>query len=429
MTVDCGTTSNNIIEEFNKDDTQIIIIDHHQQGDELPKGCFIVNPNRLDDKSNLKNLAAVGVSFLLIISINRKLKKMNFFKSKSIPNLLNFLDLVALGTICDVVRLDNLNRAFVKQGIKILDKTKNIGLQSLIHSSKIEKKIDEYHLGYVIGPRINAGGRIGKSSKGVDLLLSEKSFHSSYIADELTELNLERQKIEKKVEDMAIKNINNSDKIICVHGPDWHPGVIGIVAGRITEKFAKPSIVISENHVLCKGSARSLPGFNIGSLITKACNEGILTSGGGHKMAGGLSIKIEKITEFKKFISECTINNVIENKKYYDHEINLSLIDKSLYEKINNLSPFGSGNPKPKFLIKKSFVKFPKLVGNNHLSCFLSDIYGNSIKAICFKAFDTKIGDFLLNNNGQLISFIGQININSWNGKDSLQVQIEDVLG
>jgi single-stranded-DNA-specific exonuclease len=427
LTVDCGTTANISIEEATKNGMKIIVVDHHQQGGKLPKNCLIINPNRNKDMSNLNHLAAVGVSFLLLVSIHRKLKEKKIFQKIPEPNLLSFLDLVALGTICDVVKLDNLNRTFVKQGLKVINKTKNFGLRSLIESSGIQNEIDEYHLGYILGPKINAGGRIGDSSKGVELLLSENTGHTLLIADELTKLNIERQKIEKNVENLAITKIVKDDNIICVNGEGWHPGVIGIVAGRLTERFLKPSIVISESSEICKGSARSIPGYNIGELINKAFEDGILENGGGHKMAGGLSIKKEKISLFKSFLKDKSSVLELQNKKYYDHEITLSLINKSLFNLVNNISPFGSGNPKPKFLIKKCFVKYPKLVGNNHLSFYLSDIYGNSVKAISFKAFDNSIGNLVMGSQGKVLDLIGQVNMNYWNGSETLQLQIEDV--
>ena len=427
LTVDCGTTANISIEEATNNGIKIVVVDHHQQGGKLPENCFIINPNRNKDKSNLNHLAAVGVSFLLLVSIHRKLKEKKIFKKTQEPNLLDFLDLVALGTICDVVKLDTLNRAFVKQGLKIINQTKNLGLRSLIESSGIKNEIDEYHLGYVLGPKINAGGRIGDSSKGVELLLSDNPVHTLLISNELTQLNIERQKIEKNVENLAITKINKDDNIICVNGKDWHPGVIGIVAGRLTERFLKPSIVISESPEICKGSARSISGYNIGEIINKAFEDGILENGGGHKMAGGLSIKKEKISLFKSFLKSKSSVLKLQNKKYFDHEITLSLVNKSLFNLVNNISPFGSGNPKPKFLIKKCFVKFPKLVGNNHLSFYLSDIYGNSIKAISFKAFDNPIGNILMESRGKILNLIGQVTMNNWNNIETLQLQIEDV--
>ena len=428
ITVDCGTTSNFVIKKANDEKMTIIVVDHHQQVSDLPNAYSIINPNKNVDNSNLIDLAAVGVTYLLIVSINRKLKKLNFYKNKKEPNLFNYLDFVALGTICDVVKLDLFNRALVKQGIKVLNKTNNLGLQHLIKSSNISDELNEFHLGYVLGPKINAGGRVGKSSKGVELLLSENSSHCMIIADELNKFNEERKKIEKQVEESAIKKILKNKKIICVSGKDWHPGVIGIVAGRLTEKFYKPSIVISEGREVCKGSARSVSGFNIGNLIKLALENGILIDGGGHKMAAGLTIDKKKIPQLIDFVDKNFHEENVSIEKYYDAKIFLSNIDLQMFELINKISPFGSGNSKPKFCFENCFIKFPKLVGNSHVSCLLSDVHGNTVKSIAFKAFENKVGTNLLENKGNKFNVIGQINLNSWNGRESLQILIEDII-
>lgn len=427
ITLDCGTTSNKVIDFCFSRGIEVIVVDHHQQVDKLPN-CLVVNPNRIDDNSKLNNLAAVGVTFLLLISINRYLKIKNFYKHLIEPNLIRYLDLVALGTVCDLVQLDILNRALVIQGIKVINETLNQGIKSLLSTSNLDNKVNEYHLGYIIGPKINAGGRIGNSLRGVELLLSDDISYSKFISNELSELNLKRQKIEKNVEDLATMKVDKTENIICVHSEGWHPGVIGIVASKLTDKFSKPSIVISENDQVCKGSARSIGDFNIGHLISEAYQKGILENGGGHKMAGGLSIQRSKLKEFKDFISKRTSKIKLVKRKYFDARVSLNIVDFSFYNQLKRLSPFGPKNPKPKFCFKKCFVKYPKLVGNNHISCFLSDIFGNVVKAIAFKAFDNNLGKILMDNNGKLITVIGMINENEWNGEINLQIQIEDIL-
>ena len=428
ITVDCGTTAKSVIDLAVKEQLKIIIVDHHQPGNKLPNAFSIINPNQNDDLPNLKNLAAVGVTFLLVVSINRKLRNLNFYHKKSEPNLINYLDLVALGTVCDVVELKGLNRAIVKQGLKVLNNTRNSGLTSLIESSGILKDIDEYHLGYILGPRINAGGRVGKSDKGVELLLTKNKSQAMILANQLSELNLERQKIERKVEESAISKINLKEKILCVNSYGWHEGVIGIVAGKLVDKFMRPSIVISEGDDICKGSARSFGDFDIGYLISQSVEQGILEGGGGHKMAGGLSIKKEKIPLFKKFLNNYVFNKNYRKIKEFDLKLFLSNINLELLQSIKTLAPFGAGNPRPKFCISNCFVKFAKLVGTNHVSCFLCDIYGHNIKAIAFNAYDNKVGESILNNQGELIKVIGMIGLNEWQGKKDLQIQIEDVL-
>ena len=427
MTLDCGTTATESINYIVDRGMQVIVVDHHQQADDIPK-CLIINPNRIDDTSGLKNLAAVGVTFLLLVSINRKLNETNLGPKNKKINLLNYLDLVALGTICDVVPLDLLNRTFVKQGLKILNEMKNVGLKSLCSYLNLSIPIDEYHVGFVIGPKINASGRIGNALRGVDLLLSKNSTKAEIISDELNNLNLQRQKIESNVENQALGMINDTDKIICVSGVNWHPGVLGIVASKLTERFLKPSIVISKNTNLCFGSARSIGDFNIGEFISKAFSDGILEGGGGHQMAGGLQIKSENIALFQKYINSKNHNITLNKIKEFDEFIEVSILNMNFYNSIKILSPFGRNNPKPKFCLKNCFVKFPKLVGNNHVSCFLSDIYGNIVKAIAFKAHDNELGQNLFENNGKLLVIICSLNKNIWDGREEIQLIIEDLI-
>ena len=428
VTLDCGTTSISAINQVAKENVDVIVVDHHLQDLALPSAFAIVNPNKNKDSSNLNNLCATGVVFFLIISINRELKRRSFFVDKS-PNLLKYLDLVALGTVCDVVKLDLVNRAFVKQGLKICNGSKNLGLNSLIENSGIDDQINEYHLGYLIGPRINAGGRVGDSSMGVKLLLEKKQSLSSIFATKLGECNNVRKKVEKEVEISAIKEVDPSDSgIICVSSKDWHLGVIGIVASKLTERFSRPSIVISESDKICKASCRSVSNFNIGELIFRAVEDGILLSGGGHKMAGGFSIKKSNIEKFKKYILkkfDSTKSNVI---KFYDSELRISSISNDFYYLIDRLSPFGPGNPRPKFLLRDCYIRYTKLVGNNHLSCFVEDIYGNRVKGISFGAYDTSLGTLIENKGATGVCLIVSVRMNNWKGMKKTELQIEDML-
>ena len=303
ITLDCGTTAFKEIDFTNKKGVDVIVIDHHKQGKELPKAFAIVNPNKQSDNSNLVNLCAAGVTFFLLVSLNRELKKINFFKDGE-PNLIFFLDLVALGTVCDLVKIDHLNRAFIKQGLRILNHSPNLGVSSILKESKIDSEVTDYHLGFVIGPRINAGGRVGKSSLGAELLLCNENKIANVMALRLGEFNNLRKKIEKAVEIKAVGMVHENDQIICVNSKNWHPGVIGIVASRLVEKFNRPSIVISEDEKLCRASCRSVLNFDIGDLIVKAVGEGLLLNGGGHKMAGGFTILKENIELFKAFLSD-----------------------------------------------------------------------------------------------------------------------------
>ena len=289
FTVDCGTLSFDAINFAKNNKIDVIVLDHHQSEVKLPNAFSIVNPNRLDDKSNLQYLCAVGVSFMFLVSLNRELRNKDWFIKNDIkePNLIEYLDLVSLGTVCDVVPLIGLNRAIVKQGLKVFKSKKNLGLKTLLDICKIEVSPSIYHLGYLLGPRINAGGRVGKCSHGANLLLNKDPKNSYKLASELDQYNKERQMLEK---DLLKKILNQTtdyskEPVLILSGDNWHEGVIGIVAARLKDKFNKPVILISLNGNIGKASARSIVGFDIGSVIISATQEKILLKGGGHKMA------------------------------------------------------------------------------------------------------------------------------------------------
>ena len=427
ITLDCGTTAFNEIDFLNKKGVDIIVIDHHKQSELLPNAFAIVNPNKNDDNSNLVNLCAAGVTFFLLISLNRRLKEIKFFKDR-IPNLILYLDLVALGTVCDLVKIDHVNRAFVKQGLKIINHSSNLGISSIVNESKIENEINDYHLGFVIGPRINAGGRVGKSSLGAELLLCNEKKIANVMALKLGEFNNLRKKIEKKVEYKALEMVEDNEKIICVSSENWHPGVIGIVASRLVEQFNRPSIVISEEEKLCKGSCRSVQNFDISNLIVKAVNEGLLLNGGGHKMAGGFSIEKEKIKKFKDYLSSKYFKVVGEIIKNYDYQLNINNININLYDEIVKLSPFGPGNQKPRFLLANCNLSFIKVVGNKHHSLLIEDNYGNKTKGIVFNSVNHDLGNFLDGFSGESIDLVATLRRNTWNNEISIQLQVEDII-
>ena len=427
ITLDCGTTAFNEIDFLNKKGVDVIVIDHHKQSELLPNAFAIVNPNKNDDNSNLVNLCAAGVTFFLLISLNRRLKEIKFFKDR-IPNLILYLDLVALGTVCDLVKIDHVNRAFVKQGLKIINHSSNLGISSIVNESKIENEINDYHLGFVIGPRINAGGRVGKSSLGAELLLCNEKKIANVMALKLGEFNNLRKKIEKEVEYKALEMVEDNEKIICVSSENWHPGVIGIVASRLVEQFNRPSIVISEEEKLCKGSCRSVQNFDIGNLIVKAVNEGLLLNGGGHKMAGGFSIEKEKIKKFKDYLSSKYFKVVGEIIKNYDYKLNINNINTNLYDEIVKLSPFGPGNQKPRFLLANCNLSFIKVVGNKHHSLLIEDNYGNKTKGIVFNSVNHDLGNFLDSFSGESIDLVATLRRNTWNNEISIQLQVEDII-
>ena len=434
FTVDCGTLSFEPIEFAQTKNVDVIILDHHQSEVSLPKAHSVVNPNRYDDKSNLNYLCAVGVSFMFLVSLNKKLREINWFKKENInePNLMDFLDLVSLGTVCDVVPLIGLNRAMVKQGLKVLKNKKNLGLKTLFEMCKINTQPTPYHLGFVIGPRINAGGRVGKCSHGANLLLNLSSKESFKLANELNEYNNERKELEQKILNAALSLINHqsNDPVIILFGKNWHEGVIGIVASRIKDKFNKPTIIISVNENTGKASARSIVGFDIGSSIIAAVQEKLILKGGGHKMAAGFSIEMSKIDQFKDFIFKRFLNlNKTSHTKaiYLDAEISPSALNLDFFEKINILSPFGAGNPEPRFLLKDLKVLNSKIVGEKHIKSVLLGKDGSAIKTISFNSHSNEIGQFLLNNNKDFFSIVGKLSLNEWNGRRNVEFIIDDI--
>ena len=435
LTVDCGTMSFEAINYANKRKIDVIVLDHHQSKIELPKAHSIINPNQLGDNSALDYLCAAGVCFMTLVSLNSYLRKSKWFVKNDIkePNLLNFLDIVSLGTICDVVPLVGLNRAIVKQGLIILNQKKNLGLKTLIDICKIEKKASTYHLGYVLGPRINAGGRVGKCSHGANLLLNKDPKESFKIASELEGFNKDRKKIEGELLNTVLnivdKNIN--DPVLILSGKNWHEGIIGIIASRLKDKFNKPTIIISLNDKIGKASARSISGFDIGSIILAAVQDNILLKGGGHKMAGGFSIEESKIEIFKNFIIkrfEKKMNNLSnKNNLYLDAIISTSALNLEFFKKVDSLSPFGSGNPEPKFLLENLKVVKSFIVGEKHIKSILTSNDGLSIKTISFNSIDSDLGQFLLTNKTNLFNIAGKLSLNEWKGEKNVEFIIDDI--
>ena len=435
FTVDCGTLSYLPIEYANTKKIDVIVIDHHQSEINLPKAHSIVNPNRFDDRSDLNYLCAAGVCFMFLVALNKRLRENNWFINKSInePDLLNFLDLVSLGTICDVVPLINLNRAFVNQGLKVVNQKKNLGLKTLIEISEIENNLTTYHLGYVLGPRINAGGRVGKSTHGAKLLLNNDSKDAFKISSELNNYNKERQLLEKELlKDIMDKDYGLTDEpVIVLYGENWHEGIIGIIAARIKEKYNKPTFIISTKSGLAKGSARSIYGFDIGTAVIAAVQNKILVRGGGHKMAAGFTLDTDKISEFKNFLIRKfkSININLESKKniFYDTEISPSAINIDFYDKINVLSPFGSGNPEPKFVIKNVRPLNSKIVGEKHIKSVFEGSDSSVFKTITFNCVDNELGSYLLKKNIKNFNILGKLSLNEWRGQKNVEFIIDDI--
>ena len=439
VTTDCGTTAFDVLDKASDDGFDIIIIDHHEAEARLPKVVAVVNPKRLDETLNppyLKYLAAVGVVFLTLVGVNRELKKRGFYEKHDKPDLLSYLDLVALGTVCDVVPLLGLNRAYVKQGLKVISNRQNLGLTTLIDNSSIKERPTVYHLGYVLGPRINAGGRVGDSSVGHRLLCTQSPSEALELSTKLNEFNAERKDIEAHVLNEALEQLEGKPQtypMAFVYGNTWHQGVIGIVAGKLKERYHLPAFVMSIEEDEVKGSARSIEGLDLGALIMTAKEKGLLTKGGGHMMAAGFSLNEDKIEDFKRFVGEYIKQKLSADELVpsidFDAVLSFDGATLDLAEKLSVLAPFGASHAEPKVVIEKIKIIKPSIVGEGHVRCFLAPVLGKgSLKAICFKCVDNMIGNALLNPNDRVFDVLGTLKIDAWMNNKTLQFVIEDLM-
>ncbi len=438
ITVDCGTTAFEVLDYATQHNLPTIVLDHHQAEEKLPNVYAVVNPKRLDEDNSypyLKYMAAVGVAFMTVVAVNRNLRNQGFYQNHTEPDLKQWLDLVALGTVCDVVPLLGLNRAFVRQGLTVMAHRRNIGIKALIDKSSINETPTSYHLGYILGPRINAGGRVGDSSLGNKLLCSKDDFEAASLAEKLDGFNTQRKEIEAYVLLQAIEILEGTPQdypMAFVYGNDWHQGVIGIVAGKLRERYNLPSFVMSIEPDEVKGSARSVPGLDIGALIMKAKEQGILTKGGGHIMAAGFSLEQDKIEEFRKFAGEY-IQNIMQNQTLtpvleIDGSLDISAAGVDFIDKLEALAPYGSGNPEPRLMLTNALVTKSTIVGSGHVRCFLTSLNGGSLKAMAFRCADNEMGKALLNGSGQSFNLVGSLRRDNWQGRNQAQFIIDDAM-
>ena len=435
FTVDCGTLSFDPIDYAKENKTDVVVLDHHQSDIKLPNACAVVNPNRYDDISGLNYLCASGVCFVFLVALNTKLRNEGWFRKNNVaePNILNLLDLVSLGTVCDVVPLVGLNRAIVKQGLKVIKNRSNLGLKTLYDLCNIQSEPTTFDIGFKLGPRINAGGRVGKSSHGAELLTSEDPQKAYQIATDLEKSNKERQSIEM----LLSEDVNSSAKkyhnhpVLVLSGNNWHEGIIGIVAARIKEKYNKPTLLISIKNGIGKGSARSITGFDIGQNIINAVQSKILDKGGGHKMAGGFTIKEKNIETFRDFLiknfEKFQRQNSNDKKLYLDMIIAPSAINKDFFDEINYLAPFGPGNNEPKFVVENIRVLSAKTIADKHIRATLIGNDGSTFNSFAWNAKNTDLGAFLDKKNKKKISIAGKIRLNEWKGKKNIEFVIEDI--
>ncbi len=433
VTVDCGTTSFEALETAKGMD--VIILDHHVSETKLPAAFAIVNPNRLDEKEEttkiLGHLAAVGISFLYVIALNRALRGSGYYKSRHEPDHISLLDLVALGTVCDVMPLTGLNRTFVTQGLKVMMARKNKGLSALSDIAGMSEAPTPYHLGFTLGPRINAGGRVGESFLGARLLSTDNTEEASNIAQTLDSYNQKRRGLEQEALDQAFLQVDPKSPFLIVAREGWHEGVIGIVAGRLKEKYHKPTAVIAWNDEgIGKGSARSIPGFDFGRFIHKAHHLGYVLNGGGHAMAAGFSLTKDQLPLFTRFLftelsrleSEVDLSPFIT----CDGHLDLSALTPKLLNEIEWLSPFGIGNPSPKFIFSDVIVDSYQLIKDQHIKCRFTQGDGVSIDGIGFRLKDTPLGKALMEKSRRPLDLLASPKLDTWGGKSKISLIIED---
>lgn len=434
VTVDCGTTSFDAIERATGMD--VIVLDHHTPETRLPKAYALINPNRLDEDplttQALGHLAAVGISFLCIVALNRTLREVGFYKTHREPDLLSLLDLVALGTVCDVMSLTGLNRTFVSQGLKVMAQRQNIGLKALADIGGLSETPSPYHLGFVLGPRINAGGRVGESFLGARLLSTESSEEASKISQKLDIYNQERRFLEVGALEEALAQVDPGTPFIVVDQDGWHEGVIGIVAGRLKEKYHKPTAVITWNEDgIGKASARSIPGFDFGQFIHKAHHLGYLLGGGGHAMAAGFSLTKEQLSPFKEFLAN-ELEKVAQDVDLSplvlcDGYLDLASLTPALLEEIDKLSPFGMGNPGPKFIFSDVVVSSYTLIKDEHIKCRFTQGDGLNIEGIGFRLKGSPLGEMLMEAKSRPFDLLASPKLDTWGGKTKIILMIEDV--
>lgn len=443
FTVDCGTTAFAAFEAANKAGLDVIVLDHHAQEDTLPSVHALVNPNRRDDVSGCGYLAAVGVTFLFVVALNRALRQRGYFTAtRPEPDLKYWLDIVALGTVADVVPLVGANRALVVRGLEIMAQSRHIGLVELMKVAGLTVNDpanlpDAFDLGFRLGPRINAGGRIGKCDLGANLLLAQTVDEAQGLAAELDQLNQERRAIGERIEresaEAAEAQVERGGACIVVADESWHPGVIGIGAGRLKERFGLPAFVVGAHGGRFTGSGRSIKGVDLGAVVHQALHEGILVKGGGHKMAAGITITPEMIPVFQTFASQACAAQIHAMGGKPPVEVDLVAAPETLsvqaIEQLNRLAPFGAENPMPKVALQAMEVSFSKAVGGdgNTVTCTLRSPNGATIKGISFRAASEPHGQALLNGRGQRFHVLGEASINVYQGQQSPQLQILDV--
>lgn len=432
ITVDCGATAYAPLAHAAAIGLDVIVLDHHLGVAELPKAYAVVNPNRMDESSEHTYLAAVGVTFLFLVAVNRTLRELGFFSNHAEPDLKAWLDLVALGTVCDVVPLKGANRAFVAQGLKAMGFHSNPGIKHLSQVARITPEYTCYHAGFMLGPRINAGGRIGEPKLGVRLLTLEAEDELQRLAEQLDILNAERQAIEKLVLEQALDQAERqANRALMMLEGAWHVGVVGIVAGRLKEKYQRPVAVIAHDGELGKASARSVHGVDFGAAVGAARTEGLLVTGGGHAMAAGFTVRrdgIRKLHDYLEARMADAITRYGETRSYrIDDCVAATGVNLELCETLAKAAPYGMGNPEPRIVVPDSCIMDMDVLKEAHIRLNVTGKNGGGrLKCMAFRAIGTPLGDFLLSSRGRPIHLAGTVRSELWNGKNYVTLHIED---
>jgi single-stranded-DNA-specific exonuclease len=439
VTVDCGTTSHAPFLEAKSRGLDVVVIDHHQADEALPEVLAIVNPNRADDLSALGHLAAVGLVFLTVAAVARLLRERNFWtETRPVPDLLSLLHLVALGTVADVVPLKGLNRAFVAKGLIALRRREHVGQTALMDVARLSGPPEPWHLGFLLGPRINAGGRIGRADLGVRLLLEEDPSEAARIAGELDRLNRERRDIEvamvaqAEAEALATLGLEEKGAVVLTAVKGWHPGIDGLVAARLKERFERPAFAIAlDAGDIGTGSGRSIPGVNLGHTVRNAVCDGLLMKGGGHAMAAGVTLKKDRLGAFRAFLEDALASSVELARRdkalLIDGAISAGGINLKLVQMLSRAGPFGAGNPEPLLALPAHTLAYVEPVGESHIRIRLRSGDNNFINAIAFRAMGQPLGKALLDNRGRAVHAVGNFSVNRWQGEENVQMRLVDL--
>lgn len=436
VTVDCGANSAAAIEAANEAGANVVVLDHHQMGGSVPPALAVVNPNREDDLSGQGHLCAAGVVFLALVATARELRRRQ--PDLAQPDLLASLDLVALATVCDVVPLTGVNRAFVAKGIVAIRHMQNVGLAALIRAARIGEPVRPFHLGFLLGPRINAGGRIGDAALGSRLLATEDPVEAQAIAEKLEQLNAERKAMEQAMLEQARAEANlelsagDGPAVLVTASDQWHPGLVGLIASRLKEQARRPAFAIHFNaNGVGSGSGRSITGFDIGRLVREAVDAGLLVKGGGHGMAAGITVQREKLGALRAFFEERAGDLVGKLRRQEALQIDGALsadgATQDLFDQIEKAGPYGSGHPSPIFAFPHHKIADARLVGTGHVRAELRSLTGRTIPAITFRAADGPIGQYLMKNIGRSVHAAGSLAANYWNGMRSIQLRLIDI--